>query len=319
MINPDTIVVDTDEQRDWLNTHKAARGFSWPMLGSLTGVPSGTLSSFGGGSYAGNNERIAQAVFRYRQTLEAQASRAVGLIRSPGYFETRSSRRIRGLLTVAHGGRMTLAATSPGTGKTITMEEYAASASNVHTVTMRKSVRTVNALSILVLRRMGVQLKGGWGPQLAEAIIDRLKNRQALLVIDEANHMTLDQFEEVRGWHDESGCGVCFLGNEELMLRIESGHRSDAFARLHSRIASSLVQTKPHEDDVQAFCDAWEIADAQMRDLLRRIALTPAAGGLRECAHIVEQASMIAADEARPLSFADLREAKATRATRHIN
>lgn len=319
MINPDNIAVDVEEQRDWLATHKAAKGFSWPHLAGQIGVPSGTLSSFGGNSYAGNNDRIAQAVFRYRQTLEAQADRAVGLISGPGYFETRSSRRILGLLTVAHGGRITLAATSPGTGKTMTLEEYAARASNVIIVTMTKDVTTVNGLALLVLSELGVPVKGGWGRQLGKQIVDRLKGRNALLAIDEANHLTLDQFELVRGWHDLSKCGVCFLGNEELMLRIESGTRSDAFARLHSRIASSHVQPKPHEDDVEAFCDAWEIVDAQMRDLLKRIALTPAAGGLRECAHIVEQASMIAADEARPISFADLREAKATRATRHIN
>lgn len=319
MINPEHNAVDIDEQRDWLVAHKNAKGYSWPVVSSLIGLASGTVSAFGSNNYGGNRQKIADAIFRYRQTLETQASREVGLVKGPGYFDTRTSARIRGLLTVAHGGRITVAATSPGTGKTMTMQEYAASASNVTTVVMRKSVKTVNALLARILRAMGAPVQGGWGSQMGDAIVDKLRNRRALLVVDEANHLTLDQFEELRGIHDESGCGLCLLGNEELMMRIESGRRSDAFARLHSRIAQSLVQTKPLNEDVEAFCDAWEITDTAMRELLMRIALTEAAGGLRECAQIVEQGSMIAADEGRPLSFADLREAKATRATRNIH
>jgi len=319
MINPDNIVVDVEEQRDWIMAHKAAKGYSWPILSSLVGQKGGTLSAFGTKNYGGNNEKIAKAIFIYRQTLESQASREVGLIKGPGYFETRTSARIRTLLVIAHGGRITLAATSPGTGKTVTAEEYAASASNVTLVTMRKSVKSVSALAVLVLRSMGVQARGGWGSQLSDLVIDRVRNRNALIIVDEANHMSVDQFEELRAWHDETRCGLCLLGNQELLSIITNGKRKDEFARLHSRIASSHEQTLPEAEDVEAFCDAWELRDVEMRDLLRRIALTPAAGGLRECAQIVEQASAIAADEERPLSFSDLREAMATRVTRHIS
>lgn len=319
MINPDNIVIDVEEQREWLKAQKERVGASWPALAKEMGVNGSTLSLFGTSNYGGNNVKIAQAIFRYRQTLESQLERQTGLLTGPGYFETRSANRIKGLLTIAHGGRITLAAMSPGTGKTMTAIDYQKSASSVTYVYMRKSTKSVNALSVLVLRAMGVAVKGGWGSQLADLIIEKLRNRRALLIIDEANHMSVEQFEEVRGWHDESGCGVCFLGNEELMTRIESGPRSDAFARLHSRVASSHVQTLPEREDVEAFCDAWGLEDRAMRDLLTRIALTPAAGGLREIAQIVEQASMIATDEHRPLSYADLREAKATRTTRNIH
>jgi DNA transposition AAA+ family ATPase len=318
MINPDTIAVDIEEQREWLLNYKLSKSFSWRVIAPLIGLAQGTISAFGSNNYNGNQQVIAEAIFRYRQTLESQETRETGIIRSPGYFETRTSARISGLLTMAQGGRITVAGMSPGTGKTMTAQEYAASASNVWFVTMLKSVKTVNAVTMLVLREMGIMTRGGWGAQLSSVVIDRMRGRRGLLIIDEANHLSLEQFEEIRGWHDASGCGVCFLGNEELMLRIEAGQRSDAFARLHSRIASSHVQTLPLEDDVHAFCDAWGIEDGAMRELLKRIALTPAAGGLRECAQIVEQASMIAADESRPMSFADLKEAKATRATRHI-
>ncbi len=97
MINPDNIVVDVDEQVEWLTAHRASKGLSWSQLSKLTDVGGTTLSAFASGSYNGNRTNIAQAVFRYRQTLESQEIRQIGLMTGPGYFETRT----RGLVQVS--------------------------------------------------------------------------------------------------------------------------------------------------------------------------------------------------------------------------
>lgn len=317
MNNAETFPVDVEEQREWINAEKASRGVSWPQLATLVGVPAGTLSPFATGTYQGNRERVARAIYKYRQTLATQAVRSIGVAQDPGYFETPTSRRIQMLMIVAHGGRITVGATSPGTGKTVTMREYRASASNCWIATMRQTTRTVNAMMAEVLRALGVR-GSGWGNQLSRMITSSVEGRRGLLVIDEANHLSWEALEEIRSWHDETGVGVCLLGNEELLQRIEGGARADAFGRLNSRIAQRLIQTLPLPEDVQCFCDAWDLHDPAMREMLSRIALTPGAGGLRECRQIVEQASMLAADEDRPLSFADLRDAQAGRATRFI-
>lgn len=317
MNNAETFPVDVAEQRDWINAEKASRGVSWTQLATLVGVPAGTLSPFATGTYQGNNERIARDVYRYRQTLLSQAERANGVARDPGYFETPTSRRLQMLMIVAHGGRITAGATSPGTGKTVTMREYQASTSNCWVATMRQTTRTVNAMMSEVLRALGVK-GAGWGSQLSRMITSSVEGRRGLLVIDEANHLSWEALEEIRSWHDETGVGICLLGNEELLQRIEGGQRRDAFGRLNSRIAQRLIQTLPLAEDVECFCNAWGLDDPAIRQMLTRIALTPGAGGLRECRQIVEQASMLAADDDRPLSFADLRDAQAGRATRFI-
>nr|WP_277924247.1 AAA family ATPase [Sphingomonas sp. CROZ-RG-20F-R02-07] len=216
-------------------------------------------------------------------------------------------------------GRITVGATGPGTGKTMTLREYCASTSNCWIGTMRHTDKSVNAMMAEVLRALGVPAKGtGWGRQMSHMVSSSVAGKRGLLVIDEANHLTWESLEEIRAWHDDTGVGVCLLGNEELLMRIQGGPRRDAFARLNSRIAQSHIQNLPVEEDVEAFCDAWELADPAVRSMLSRIALTPGAGGLRECRQIVEQASMLAADEDRPLAFADLRDAQAGRATKHI-
>lgn len=323
MNNPDNLPIDVEEQRAWLRGYKDEKGLSWAGVAEIVGIPPGTISNFAGGTYnsTSGNEKLGRAIYRYRQLIDSQAERSIGLVDDPGYFETATSRRLRGLLTIAHMGRITVGATGPGTGKTVTMREYAASISHVWIATMRQSTRTTNAMTLAVLRAIGVPVKGGGsGHQLSQLVVESVRGKRGLLVIDEANHLTWEALEEIRSWHDEEGVqlGVCLLGNEELLMTIQSGARRDRYGRLNSRIASSHIQNCPVPEDVEAFCNAWSVLDPGMRQHLSRIALTPGAGGLRECRQIVEQASMLAADEGRPLSLGDLRDAQSTRATRHV-
>ncbi|MES2753132.1 MAG: AAA family ATPase [Pseudomonadota bacterium] len=318
MNNPDNMPIDIPEQRDWINSYKAEKELSWTQLASLCDIASGTLSTFGGGTYAGRNDKIAREVFKFRQTLYAKAERSEGLAVAPGYFETQTSKRLIGLLTIAHLGRITIGAMGPGTGKTITAREYQASNSSCWMATMKESTRSPNAMISRVLRAVGAPKTTGWGAQLSDYVAEQVRGKNGLLIIDEANHLTLQSLEEIRAWHDETGVGICLLGNEELLLRIRGGARRDAFGRLNSRIAESHIQNVSVPDDVDAFCDAWGLTAPAMRNMLMKIAQSPGSGGLRECRQIVERASMLAADDDRALTFADLRDAQSTRASNWV-
>lgn len=319
MNNADTFPVDVDAEREWLLGHKDEAGLSWAVLSPKVDIPTGTLSAFGTNNYAGNKEKLARKVFRYRQMLASQAERSAGLMFDPGYFETPTSRRLTALMVYAQMGRITVGATGPGTGKDMAAHEYASSVSNAWIATMRESDQTIAAMCRRVLRAIGVDVRGGGAAShMSDQVVEKVRGKRGLLIVNEANHLGLKEIEEIRGWHDETGVGVCLLGNEELLMRIEGGAKRDAYGRLNSRIAQRHIQNLPEEGDVLAFCDAWGLEDAGMRRMLSRIALTPGAGGLRECRQIVEQASMLAADDERALEISDLKDAQSTRATRHI-
>lgn len=318
MNHPDNIAIDVEEMRVWANAEKDRRFYSWAQFAALIGIKAGTLQPWCKGNYAGNNEKIAREVFKYRQMLESQEERGNGILADPGYFETPTSHRLKALMVIGHMGRMTVGAMGPGTGKTMTAREYAGSASNVFLATLMKSTADLRGMMLAVLQSLNVNVGSGWRMNLSRQVMDRVVGRKALLVIDEANHATYDALEEIRSWHDLTGVGICLLGNEELLARIEGGRMRDAFARLNSRIAQRHVQNLPLEGDVEAFCDAYGITDSGMRRMLLQIALTPGAGGLRECRQLVEQGGMLAQDDQRPLSLQDLRDAQATRATRFI-
>ncbi len=318
MNHPDNSAIDYEEMRQWLLHYKEQSKLSWTQLAAKTSIPTGTLSPFATGNYNGNRDRISREVFKFKQMLETTAERAEGVPVEPGYFETPTSARLRALLVIAQMGRITVGATGPGTGKTMTMRQYQESVSNCWVATMSPTTSTLSAMMCEVLAAVGGVVRGGWNRQLSAQIKERIGGRRGLLVIDEANNLDLPALEEIRAWHDQTGVGICFLGNEELIMRIQGGPRRDAFARLNSRIAQSHIQNLPVPGDVEAFCDAWELTDPAMRSFLERVAMTPGAGGLRECRQIVESAGWLAMNDNRAISFSDLRDAQSTRATRVI-
>jgi DNA transposition AAA+ family ATPase len=316
MNHPDTLPIDIDEMRAWANGYKTEKGLSWKQFGDETGLPGGTLQPFCTGKYAGDNGRIAREIFKFMQAVQSRIARRQGIPVDPGFFETPTSLRVRGLLAIAQTGRITFGAMGAGLGKTRTAEDFAERTRPVWLATMRESSRKMNAMIQTVERVIGLQATRSWPHLISQEIVVKMRGQRGTLIIDEANHLEYAAFEEIRAWHDATGVGVCFLGNEELLARIESGRQRDAFARLNSRIAQRLVQNLPDQGDITAFCDAWGIMDPGMRRILSDVALVPGSGGLRECRQIVEAASMLAADDGDGLELAHMTFAVENRARR---
>jgi DNA transposition AAA+ family ATPase len=318
MINVEALPVDVEEMRDWANGYKVMEALSWADLGKRMAIPGGTLQPFCKGNYAGDNDRIAREIFKFRQGVQSRAATLDGIPTDPGYFETPTSLRIRGLLAMASTGEITLAAMGAGLGKTRSAIHYAGCVTPVYMATMDEATKRTPAMVQSVEGAIGLHTGKSWTAMISAEIIRFLRNKRATLIVDEANHLEYAAFEQLRAWHDATGVGICLLGNEELLTRIESGRQRDAFARLNSRIFQRLVQNMPEEGDVVAFCDAWKIFDPGMRSLLTDVALRPGSGALRECRQIVRAACLLASEDGGKLEMAHMRWAVDNRARRII-
>ena len=317
MSNPENIPIDAEVEIEWMKAYKQRSHLSWPALARECGIPHGTLSTLLTGKYQGNVQAQATRLFQFRQKVESQEARARSALRLPNYIETPTARRIQILLETAHMGRITVAATGPGTGKTMTAREYRDSMSNVWLATMRQSTRSLTAMIAEVMRAMGLTNKSGWTQQRSGQVVEFVRDRQGLLIVDEANHLEYSAMEELRAWHDETGVGIALLGNEELLMRIKgqgSGNRH-AYARLSSRIAHTHIQDMPTEGDVGAFLDAFDLDDPAIRKPLTKIALSPGHGGLREVKQILESANMLAIGDDAALEASHVEAAMTTRST----
>lgn len=306
MNNPETLPIDIDAERQWLVAHKADTGLSWAELAPRVGIKAGTISPFATNSYAGDNQRIAEAVYRYRQTLSSQASLAIELPEPPPFFPTPTSRQIETMLKIAQRGRITVVAGGPGASKTQTIKQYQAAMSNVWVATMKPSTAGVNTMQIKVLEALGELNAKGTPLALSMKIESIVRNTGGLLIIDEAQHTSEKALEEIRSWHDETGIGICLVGNEEVLTRLTLGNKRDAFARLASRVAQRLIFPGPVDGDALALATAWNVTAEDQRAFLVDIAKKP--GGLRTCTMLMETAWMLAVSDGVALSIGHLRD-----------
>lgn len=318
MNDPTAQPVDIQEQRAWLIDHRTATNSSWAAIAKRIGIPLGTLSQFGSDKgYSGNEQKLAEEVYRYRQLLTTQAQIAVEAPEVPGYFETDTSRQLASLLTWGQRGRIVVAAMGPGTGKTTTAKHFTACYPSVFLATMSPSTSGVNNMQIEVLSALGEKDPVGTPQKLSARIRERVKDlRNPLIIIDEAQHLSEKSIEEIRSWHDATGTGIALLGNIGVMQRLEGGNRKATFAQLYSRIGMRLVRQLPLQADCDALADAWGIDDDDQINQIRKVGQLP--GGLRGATMMIELASMIAASESSPLKIDYLQDAWAQLSTRVV-
>jgi DNA transposition AAA+ family ATPase len=295
------------EQRAWLLSYKAESGAGWNDLGKRIGIAGGTISAFGVDKYAGDNEKIAVAIARFRQSIALQAEIEVEAPDIPEWFDTITSSQIEKLLGWAQRGRIVVIAAGPGTGKTKTIEHYRNSVSNVWVATMAPSTRGVNNMQMEVLAALGERDIKGTPQALSRQIKQRIWQSDGLIVIDESQHLSEQAIEEIRSWHDATKIGIALVGNETVIGRLEGGTRKAAYAQLYSRVSMRLVRNVPLPEDAMALARAWSIDDAAMTAFVQRVARLP--GGLRSCTMMLELATMMAASEQTARNLTHLQDA----------
>jgi len=320
MNDPADQVIETADQKIWLREYKASTGLSWAEIGKRIGVPTGTISQFASErGYAGDEQKIADTVWRYRQLLATQAQLKIEAPQIPGYFQTETSQYLEHMLSWAQRGRIVCAAMGAGTSKTATAKQFAACYPNVFHIEMRRSLGLMNPMLVGVLDRMGQKNEAGRSHRLSRMIMDRVKDlEKPLIIIDEAQHLEEESIEEIRAWNDEVGVGIALFGNVKVMQTLEGGGRGSAYAQMFSRLSLKLVRILPTLRDAEALCDAWHIHDEAVAAFLLKIARVP--GGLRGATMALELATMLArGDRSDEIGINHLQDAWAQLSSRAVN
>lgn len=298
-----------NEQIEWLKAHREELSASWSDIGQWTGIPSGTISQLcGPKGYPGNRRRYADQIAVYRQTVAAQADISVDLPEKPGYFETPSSLAITQFLQWAQRGRLVMIVTGAGIGKSQTAENFQISNAGVFIATMTPSTSGIMPMQQRVLKSLGEKHSVGSPAALSEMICEVLRKRKhGLLIIDEAQHLSIKALEEIRSWYDETGCGIALMGNERVQQSIDGVSRAADFAQLFSRIGLRLVRTTATPGDADALAAAWKISDQAMIEFLRGIVARP--GALRGATFALEVAHMLAVAQGTGVTLLHLKKA----------
>ncbi len=301
---------DIETVRKRLVEHKTFESLSWPVLARAIGdVADSTLSAFAGGKYGGDNQLVAWKVNRYFLAEESRRDDALKAVVVPDFRMTRTARTIMGQLRWAHGGEMAAIVGNPGMSKTSTFRHYCHATPNAFIATMNPTTRAVQPMLQEILRACGGTGKAAVAATLFAILCERLKGARALIIVDEAQHLTDVALDQLRAIHDRLECGVVLAGNATVLTRVQGGARQADFAQLSSRVSWSQTYLKPHPEDVAILLEAWEVTNGREREFLAKVADQP--GALRLMTQVLKMATLAARAEDDDRTLSHLRAALA--------
>lgn len=290
---------------DWLNAQKqivdttTGKPVTWEKLClAILGRKSSTLTLIATRKYNAPYAPHCDKIRRYRLQQEGKVQRAKGRITHPGFVELPTSRHILTLLEKASDGKVVLVCSDSGFSKTHVANYFRRhGAANVFMMTMDEAT---GGLSGMIAKVLGAMTKGeprGSRLSMNTQILNRLTGAKATLIFDEASTLTTESFEQIRHWQDGTGCGVAFLGNRDLHLKISGMKRTVSFARINSRIDYRLPLDRDLSEDIPLYLDAYGIQNQDVRKKLTQIGLNRYCGGLRDIDKTLSVASEIAVAE----------------------
>ncbi|MCR6661863.1 MAG: AAA family ATPase [Luteimonas sp.] len=272
-----------------------------------TGVSAPTLSQWLNGNYTGDNDKIEQRVRSWYDTYLERRARA-GLPDAPGFFETTTTERIESTLRYGQLAQDMVVIVGPaGVSKSATCAQYCIIAPSVYMATMTPATASVLGCLRAIATSMGIRDVPATGSGIQDVIVAKLRGSNGLLIVDEAQHLSIQALDMVRSLHDATLVGIALVGNEYVYTRMTGGRRAPYLDRLYSRIGKRLALRLPNDADVDALIAAWKITDSACRAHIRAIAEKP--GALRSVTKVLRLASATAAASDRALTAADVQAA----------
>lgn len=280
-----------DLRRELLDLQTSLR-FSDNKLAPKIGISPSLFSQWKSGKYAGDNRGVDVKVRNWMDAQRAKERSRRGLPEAPQFLRTPLAAKVLSVLEFAHQqGDVGVVGSVAGEGKTIAIEHYRENHNNVYVLEVMNGAGSVGAVMKSLCETVGIYGVKNVVADYQTAIIHRLKNRDALVVIDEAQHCSINALDAVRGIHDKTQCGLVYSGNTEVWTRLTGG-RAPALAQLYSRVGMKMVLPRPTRDDVAIVAKAWNVEGKAELELLFKISQTP--GHLRVMTKALQRAAIYA-------------------------
>lgn len=248
------------------------------------GVSNATLSAWLSGTYKGDVPAVTARIRKWldtRREARAMSVHEAGLDRHRDLLATED---IGAALAHAQAtGDVALIHGRSGTGKTWALDHYSSTRVGVHAVAVSAICSTPLDLLSRLSEAVGAGGKHRSAKDAEAAVIGRLRGRQALLVVDEAEHLPTLLLDELRCIRDGSRCGLALVGRDLLWTKICGSERLEPLRgrvgiRLPLGVADSDIETlaagvlgrapSAAEDKI---LQGWAALDGGMHAVRRRL------------------------------------------------
>jgi len=179
----------------------------------------------------------------------------------PGEFvETEAAASTVEACTIAQEeGEIAVVIGAAGVGKTVGLREWARRArrEKIRYVAITANVTTG---PVALVRQISAALDLPTSPPAAsqiERIVDTIRRRPAVILIDEAQHLGVRALEAARALHDETETGIVFAGSIALQRTLVAGGGAVELGQLQGRIGI-FTQLKPlTQHELHRFLERW--------------------------------------------------------------
>lgn len=191
-----------------------------------------------------------------------------------------------------------------GLGKTISLKKYISSHSDVIYIELKDCDKSTKGVCEKILSCIGKEQRGV-DRVLVDAIVDYLTTNPKLIIIDEAQHLSIRALENLRAINDSTETGIVLCGNPTVYDRMH-GRGQAHFAQLYSRIGIRRHIIEPSLEDITAIFESYNL-DKESLLYLHKLALQR--GGIRNCVKVLNIALRFRRDEKEPLNIDYLQSA----------
>ncbi len=251
-----------------LSAYRDETGKSQRAIAKELGISDGLVSAFLSGTYKTPHTIIPKVM---DLTMVKEKRRVAP--KEPGFVETTVAKAVMDAISYCHlQGKVAVVYGDAGIGKTMAVREYLKGNSLAIGVTASPAYASITGINDLLVRHLGV--KERVARKIYAETVEKLRGSGWVLVVDEAQHLTVRTLDYLRCISDESGVGLALVGNYEVYTKMK-GSGEAAFAQLFSRIGMRrqvLTGNICKKDVEMVFREAF--LDGESVELLLRIART---------------------------------------------
>ena len=180
-----------------------------------------------------------------------------------------------------------------GAGKSWAAQHYCRTHSSAHYLSMTCAVRSLSGLLGRIGIAVGVGDRHGSALEAESAVIARLQDRGALLVVDEAHHLTARLLDELRCIRDVAGCGLALIGDDSV--RATLARCPQIVGRIGVRVGIRI----PSERDVSLLTEGVLGRRPNSREMKTALTVARGPGGFHALRRLFARAWMQAQNEGR--------------------
>lgn len=232
------------------------------------GISESALSLFLKGTYAAPHTVIP----KINQLLKINEKKAASP-KEPPFKMTSVSQAVTNIITYCHlQGKLGVAYGDAGIGKTMAIREYVRNNPESIAITISPCFATVTGVNELLADVLKIKEK--ISRRIFLEARERLKDSNRVIIIDEAQHLTVRVINHLRCLSDESGIGIAFVGNEEIYLKMKGAGQA-AYAQLFSRIGdrAHVLTTQLKAKDISLVFEEAQLSDEAI-GILHKISRT---------------------------------------------